>query len=56
MDISTLINDERFIEFYCQKEDKWLQNAELAEKVSAIFGNLENAVNEFESYKVDNSL
>ena len=43
-----------FIDFYCFKEDKWLQNADLNEKVIAVFGSIENAEIEFEKHKKEN--
>jgi hypothetical protein len=43
-----------FIDFYCYKEDKWLQNANLNEKIIAVFGSIENAEMEFKKYKKDN--
>lgn len=54
MDLSILKNDEMFVDFFCLKEDKWLQNAELETKLLAIFGNLETVIKEFEIYKREN--
>ncbi len=43
-----------FIDFYCYMEDKWLQNADLLEKLIAVFGSVENAEVKFEKYKKEN--
>ncbi len=56
MEINNLKNNQDFIDFYCQKEDKWLQNAELIEKINVVFGNFDNAIKEFEEYKIENNI
>ena len=56
MDIENLKKNQDFIDFYCQKEDKWFQNTELIEKINAVFGNSENAIKEFEKYRIENNL
>jgi hypothetical protein len=52
--LNILLEDSNFVDFYCYKEDKWLQNAEFEEKLIAIFGSVENAEIEFENYKIEN--
>jgi len=42
-----LIENPDFIDYYSYKEDKWLQDANWEEKLIAVFGSIENAVNEF---------
>lgn len=44
------INKPDFIDFYCYKEDKWLQNAGLKEKLIAVFGSIESALKAFDTY------
>ena len=56
MELEKLKKDKEFIDFYIAKEDKWLQNSNLDDKIKAIFGNIENAKIEFEKYKVENGL
>ncbi|MBW7844638.1 MAG: hypothetical protein H3C45_03130 [Bacteroidia bacterium] len=43
-----------FIDFYCFKEDKWLQNADFEEKLVAVFGSIEQAETEFNEFKKEN--
>ncbi|MDO8445103.1 MAG: hypothetical protein Q7T53_03190 [Deltaproteobacteria bacterium] len=42
---NSYINSPDFIDFYCYREDKWLQNAELEEKLIAVFGSVKKALN-----------
>lgn len=42
--------DPDFVDFYCYKEDKWLQNAGLEEKLIAVFGSVDNALKAFDTY------
>jgi hypothetical protein len=56
MELEILKTNEDFIDFFCQKEDKWLQHADFNEKINAIFGNTEIAIKEFEKYKLENNL
>lgn len=48
--LSGYISNPDFIDFYCYKEDKWLQNAGLKEKLKAVFGSIENALEAFDAY------
>lgn len=48
--LSGYINNPDFIEFYCYKEDKWQQYADWEEKLIAVFGSVEKAIDEFETY------
>lgn len=48
-DLKSLCKEKSFIDFYSYREDKWLQNAELEEKLIAVFGNIENAINEYKN-------
>ncbi|OIP02138.1 MAG: hypothetical protein AUJ97_06315 [Bacteroidetes bacterium CG2_30_32_10] len=50
-----LIENPDFIDYYSYKEDKWLQDANWEEKLIAVFGSIENAVNEFKKDDVFNS-
>ena len=52
--IDDLKLNQDFIDFYCFREDKWLQNANWNEKLKAIFGTIENAIKEFERDTVFN--
>lgn len=52
--IDELKSNQAFIDFYCFREDKWLQNANWDEKIKAIFGTNENAVKEFEKDSIFN--
>ena len=38
-----------FLEFYCEKEDVWLQYSDCGPKIKAIFGTYKNAVRQFEA-------
>lgn len=42
--------DPNFDLWYCYMEDKWLQYADWEEKLTAIFGSVENAIKEYEIY------
>lgn len=48
--LSDYINNPDFIDFYCYKEDKWLQYAGWKEKLTAVFGSIENALEAFDAY------
>lgn len=48
--LNSYINNPDFIDFYCYKEDKWLRNAGLEEKLIAVFGNIESALKAFDTY------
>ncbi len=52
--LKSLSGNSDFIDFYCYKEDKWLQYTDLDEKIIAVFGSIENAEIEFEKYKKEN--
>jgi len=43
-------DDERFIDWYCYMEDKWLQNADWEEKLTGVFGSIKNAMERYEAY------
>lgn len=55
-ELEVLSMDSEFIDFYCYMEDKWLQIAELHEKIIAVFGSIENAKKAFEEYKSENGI
>lgn len=42
--------DPNFQLWYCYMEDHWLQNADLEEKLIALFGSIESAVRRYEKY------
>jgi len=54
--LKALSENQEFLDFFCYKEDKWLQYAELDEKLIAVFGSIENAEKEFEKYKAENQI
>ena len=43
-------DDEGFEYWYCYMEDKWLQNADWEEKLTALFGSVENAIKRYEAH------
>ena len=43
--------DKSFAEFYCEKEDLWLQYSDWDPKLKAVFGSYKNAVTQFRSDK-----
>jgi DNA topoisomerase VI subunit A len=49
-DISELLKDQDFKDFFSYSQDKWLQNADWDEQIRAIFGSTENAYKEFLNY------
>jgi hypothetical protein len=53
---SVLEKDPSFVEWYCFKEDKWLQNANFEEKLIAIFGSVENANKSYEKYLIEEGI
>jgi hypothetical protein len=42
--------DPNFELWYCYMEDKWLQNADLGEKLTALFGSVKNGIKRYETY------
>lgn len=51
-DLKSLCKEKSFIDFYSYKEDKWLQNAELEEKLIVVFGSVENALKEYKKDRI----
>ncbi len=43
-----------FVDFYCDREDKWLQYSDMDKKVKAVFGSYKKAVVEFQKDSVNN--
>jgi len=43
-------NDERFIDWYCYMEDRWLWHADWEEKLRGVFGSVKNAMERYEAY------
>lgn len=44
------VKDPDFESWYCYMEDKWLQNADWEEKLTGVFGSIENALKRFEMH------
>lgn len=51
--LNKYIKDTDFESWYCYMEDKWLQNADLDEKLIGVFGSVENALKRFETRPSD---
>jgi hypothetical protein len=43
-------DDERFQDWYCYMEDRWLWNADLKEKLIGVFGSVEAAIEKYRAY------
>lgn len=52
--LKALEKNQDFIDFFRYREDKWLQYADLDERIIAVFGTIKNAEKEFEKYKTEN--
>lgn len=44
--------EDSFVNFYSYFEDKWLQNAELKDKLIAVFGSVENALVKYKKDRI----
>lgn len=43
-------DDERFQDWYCYMEDRWLWNANLEEKLTGVFGSVETGLERYKAY------
>ena len=53
--LKELIKNSDFVDFYSYKEDKWLQYADIEQKLITVFGSVDKAIEEFGRDEIFNS-